>query len=137
MESKLKNRSICQVCNINNLLSLSNQCNLYQNLNKSNIKNHISNKHSHQHNILMSSFKYMLKVQMCDIDMFLLFYNQYNCLCLIPYKLDIKNYMLNNCNHQYNILISNFKYRFIRLMYNMDKHLLNYRLNKLYLIQNT
>ncbi len=61
---------------------------------------------------------------MCNIDTFLLQYNQYNYLSQILYNLDIMNYRPNNYMHLHNILQSRLKYKLIKFVYSIDNLLM-------------
>ena len=124
-QCRLKYKLIGLMCDINNFLLQGNWYNcLNLTLYKSNIMNYMLDMCNRQYNILMSSFNYMLKVQMCNKVIFLLYDNQYNYLYLTLHKLNIKYYMLNKCSHQHSILESRLKYKLIGLMCNINNFLL-------------
>ena len=101
-------------------------------LSKLNIMNYMLNIYIQMHNILKGSLKYMWRMLMCNIYMFLLYYNYNNYLYRVLSKLNIMNYMLNMYIQMHNIPKSSCKYMWIMLMLNIDRCYLINKINNEY-----
>ena len=101
-------------------------------LSKLNIMNYMFNMYIQMHNILKGSLKYMWRMLMCNIYMFLLYYNYNNYLYRVLSKLNIINYMLNMYIQMHNIPKGSFKYMWIMLMWNIDRCYLINKINNEY-----